>query len=87
MSYKKKNISLRSVFYETDALAVARKNKGGGNSVTDRVGVDELSGVFVVAATNRPDIVDPAILRLGRFDKLVYVGLPKREAGSAGALL
>jgi transitional endoplasmic reticulum ATPase len=75
-------------FDEIDALAVARKNDSN-NSVSDRViaallteldGVDELSDVFVVAATNRPDIVDPAILRPGRFDKLVYVGLPEESA-------
>ena len=39
-------------------------------------GLDERRGVFVIAATNRPDIIDPAMLRPGRLDKLLYVPLP-----------
>jgi SpoVK/Ycf46/Vps4 family AAA+-type ATPase len=39
-------------------------------------GLDERKGVFVIAATNRPDIIDPAMLRPGRLDKLLYVPLP-----------
>ena len=42
-------------------------------------GVQPLSKVLVVAATNRPDLVDPALLRPGRFDALLYVGLPDLE--------
>lgn len=40
-------------------------------------GVEERKGVFLMAATNRPDIVDPAVLRPGRLDKILYVGLPE----------
>lgn len=40
-------------------------------------GVEDRKGVFLMAATNRPDIVDPAVLRPGRLDKILYVGLPE----------
>jgi AAA family ATPase len=71
-------------FDEIDALAVHRKSDGG-SSVADRVlaqlltemdGVEHLSDVLVVAATNRPDMIDKALLRPGRIDRLVYVPLP-----------
>ena len=39
-------------------------------------GLEELQSVVVIGATNRPNLVDPALLRPGRFDELVYVGLP-----------
>jgi len=42
-------------------------------------GLEERRGVFVIAATNRPDIIDPAMLRPGRLDKLLYVPLPTKE--------
>ena len=42
-------------------------------------GLEERVGVFVIAATNRPDIIDPAMLRPGRLDKLLYVPLPNAE--------
>lgn len=62
--------------------------RGGGNSdsgVTERVisqilteldGLETLQNVVVIAATNRPDIIDPALLRPGRFDKLIYIPAP-----------
>jgi transitional endoplasmic reticulum ATPase len=46
--------------------------------LTEMDGLIELSSVTVVAATNRPDIIDPALLRPGRFDRLVYVGPPSK---------
>lgn len=45
--------------------------------LTEMDGVEERKGVFLMAATNRPDIIDPAILRPGRLDKILYVGLPE----------
>ena len=42
-------------------------------------GLEELKDVVVMGATNRPDIVDPALLRAGRFDRLVYIGEPTLE--------
>ncbi|EGZ24816.1 hypothetical protein PHYSODRAFT_554855 [Phytophthora sojae] len=76
-------------FDELDALAPRRSSgsgDGGGNGVSERVvnqlltemdGLDGRRNVFVIAATNRPDIIDPAMLRPGRLDKLLYVPLPQ----------
>ena len=75
-------------FDEVDALAPTR-GMGGDSMVTERVvsqllteldGVQSLQGVVVLAATNRIDIVDPALLRAGRFDKLVQIPLPDKPA-------
>ncbi len=75
-------------FDEIDALAPVR-GMGGGSNVTERVvsqllteldGIQALQGVVVLAATNRIDMVDPALLRPGRFDKIVGVPLPDKEA-------
>ncbi|CAO3612007.1 unnamed protein product [Cunninghamella blakesleeana] len=73
-------------FDEIDALAVKRGSSGdGGTSVSDRVlsqllnemdGMEPLTNVTVVAATNRPDIIDDALLRPGRIDRILYVGPP-----------
>lgn len=74
-------------FDEIDALA-ARRGGGGGGGVGDRVlaqmltemdGVQQLDGVTVIAATNRPDMVDKALLRPGRMDRVVYVPLPDAD--------
>lgn len=78
-------------FDELDALCPRRSNGtsyDSGSSVTERVvnqlltemdGLDSRKNVFVIAATNRPDIIDPAMLRPGRLDKLLYVPLPIPE--------
>ena len=42
-------------------------------------GLDDRKNVFVIAATNRPDMIDPAMLRPGRLDKLLYVPLPTKD--------
>lgn len=78
-------------FDEIDALA-ARRGRGGddgASNVSDRVltqllteldGVETLKDVIMVAATNRPDMIDKALLRPGRIDRILYVPLPDREA-------
>lgn len=78
-------------FDEIDALA-ARRGSGGddsGSNVSDRVltqllteldGVETLKDVILVAATNRPDMIDKALLRPGRIDRIVYVPLPDKNA-------
>jgi transitional endoplasmic reticulum ATPase len=74
-------------FDEIDALIPARQ--GGVNQVTERVvsqllteldGLEELQGVLVLAATNRADLLDPALLRPGRFDLILELPLPDFEA-------
>jgi len=70
---------------EIDSLVPARGSGGNEPQVTGRVvntilsemdGLEELQSVVVIGATNRPMLVDPALLRPGRFDELVYVGPP-----------
>ncbi|MEO0061446.1 MAG: hypothetical protein RLZZ08_6 [Pseudomonadota bacterium] len=74
---------------EIDSLVPARGTSGNEPQVTARVvntilaemdGMEELNAIVVIGATNRPALVDPALLRPGRFDELVYVGTPD-EAG------
>jgi transitional endoplasmic reticulum ATPase len=75
-------------FDEVDALAPTR-GMGGDSMVTERVvsqllteldGIQSLQGVVVLAATNRIDIVDAALLRAGRFDKLILIPIPDKSA-------
>src|SRR5947199_2057583 len=70
---------------ELDSLVPARGGGLGEPQVTERVvntilaemdGLEELQNVVVIGATNRPTLIDPALLRPGRFDELVYVGTP-----------
>jgi len=74
-------------FDELDSLAPARSGSGESR-VSERVvnqllteldGLEELEDVMVVAATNRPDMIDPALIRSGRFDRLVLLGAPEEE--------
>ncbi|CAE6463183.1 unnamed protein product [Rhizoctonia solani] len=72
-------------FDEIDALATARDTDTGRahegvltSLLTEMDGVQELVGVTVVAATNRPDVLDSALMRPGRLDKLLYVGPPDK---------
>ena len=73
-------------FDEIDAIAPTRSGSDGGDShVTERLvsqmlteidGLDDLKGVVIIGATNRPDIIDKALLRPGRFDRLLEIPIP-----------
>ena len=89
--FRKGRMAAPSVIFfdEFDSL-VPRRGLGYGDSgVSERVisqlltemdGIITLENVVVIAATNRPDIVDPAVLRPGRFDRLIYVPEPDQNA-------
>jgi len=73
---------------ELDALAPIRGAAVGEPQVTERIvnqllsemdGLEELIGVVVIGATNRPDIIDPALIRPGRFDELILVPIPDEK--------
>ncbi|MEK6931230.1 MAG: CDC48 family AAA ATPase [Thermoproteota archaeon] len=73
-------------FDEIDSIAPIR-GAGGETAVTERVvsqllteldGMENMHGVVVLAATNRPDMIDPALLRPGRFDKIIQIPLPDK---------
>mmetsp|Transcript_55606 Transcript_55606/g.82700 ORF Transcript_55606/g.82700 Transcript_55606/m.82700 type:complete len:590 (-) Transcript_55606:82-1851(-) len=75
-------------FDELDSLCPKRGSDNGGGGVSERVvnqlltemdGLDSRRSVFVIAATNRPELIDPAMLRPGRLDKLLYVPLPTAD--------
>ena len=76
-------------FDEIDAIAPKRGGDFGDSHVTERLisqllteldGLEILTNVVVIGATNRPDIIDPALLRPGRFDRLLYVPPPDRDS-------
>ena len=73
---------------EIDSITPQR-GTGSDSNVTERVisqmltemdGLEALNNVVVIAATNRPDIMDPALLRPGRFDKSIFIGPPDKES-------
>ncbi len=75
-------------FDELDAIAPKRGGREGDSHVTERVisqlltemdGLESMRDILVIAATNRPDLIDPALLRTGRFDRFVYVKAPDPE--------
>lgn len=82
-------------FDELDSIAKARGGSSGdaggaGDRVINQIltemdGIGKKKNVFVIGATNRPDIIDPAILRPGRLDQLIYIPLP--DLGSRMAIL
>jgi len=74
---------------ELDAVAPKRSTSGGDSHVGERIvsqlltemdGLEDLKGVVVIGATNRPDIIDEALLRPGRFDRLLEIPLPNSDA-------
>ena len=75
-------------FDEVDSLVPQRSAGGGDSLVAERVisqflteldGIEELKGVLVLAATNRPDLMDPALLRPGRFDLVLELPMPDEK--------
>ena len=85
---KARQVSPTVIFFdELDSLAPSRGQEMG-NNVSERVvnqllteldGLEEMGDVMVIGATNRPDMIDPALIRSGRFDRLVMVGQPGQE--------
>jgi transitional endoplasmic reticulum ATPase len=76
-------------FDELDAVAPRRGGSEGDSHVTERVisqmlteldGLEDLKGVVVIGASNRPDIIDEALLRPGRFDRILEVPVPDKES-------
>ena len=71
-------------FDEIDAIGASRDGPGGGGNgvnvlttlLNELDGIEDLKGVFVLAATNKPQVLDPALMRPGRLDTLLYVGPP-----------
>uniref|UniRef100_UPI00358EC5A0 transitional endoplasmic reticulum ATPase-like n=1 Tax=Myxine glutinosa TaxID=7769 RepID=UPI00358EC5A0 len=80
-------------FDELDSIAKPRGGSlGDGGEAADRVinqiltemdGMGTKKNVFIIGATNRPDIIDPAILRPGRLDQLIYIPLPDEKSREA----
>jgi len=76
-------------FDEMDSIARARGSGGGSSETSDRVinqilseidGMGSGKTLFIIGATNRPDILDPGIMRPGRLDQLIYIPLPDRDS-------
>ena len=76
-------------FDEIDAIAPKRHSDNDSSKVSERVvnqmltemdGLETLQDVVVIAATNRPDIIDPALLRQGRFDRLILTPVPDEQS-------
>jgi transitional endoplasmic reticulum ATPase len=86
---KAKQVAPAIIFFdELDAIA-PRRGWGGDARVTERVvnqiltsmdGLENMEGVTVIGATNRPDIIDPGLLRAGRFDRIMLVPAPGNKA-------
>ncbi len=85
---KARQVSPTIIFFdELDSLAPSR-GQDAGNNVSERVvnqllteldGLEDMGDVMVIGATNRPDMIDPALIRSGRFDRLVMIGQPDPE--------
>jgi SpoVK/Ycf46/Vps4 family AAA+-type ATPase len=92
--FKKARAASPSIIFfdEIDAMTTSRGGGGGGGGVNDRIltalltemdGIETLVNVTILAATNRPDVIDSALLRPGRIDRIMYVGPPDLEARAA----
>ncbi len=87
--FRKARQAAPTVVFIDEIDAIAPRRGTDVNRVTDRLinqlltemdGIQENSGVVVIGATNRPDIIDPALLRPGRFDRLILVPAPDEKA-------
>ncbi|HIQ13213.1 MAG TPA: AAA family ATPase, partial [Thermoprotei archaeon] len=89
--FKKARMTAPTVVFldEIDSIAPRRGSHYGDSGVTDRIvnqllsemdGLERTKDVIVIGATNRPDILDPALLRPGRFDRIIFVPPPDFEA-------
>ncbi|AGO12418.1 AaceriAER065Cp [[Ashbya] aceris (nom. inval.)] len=88
--FRKAKVAAPSIIFidEIDELAKSRDEDAGSSAAANVLitllneidGVEELNGVVVVAATNKPHIIDSALIRPGRLDKHIYVAPPDREA-------
>ncbi len=79
-------------FDEIDAIASTRALSNDNNELTRRIvsqllteidGVEETKGIVILGATNRPDLLDSALIRPGRFDRMIFVGNPEMETRKA----
>jgi hypothetical protein len=88
--FRKARLSAPCIIFidEIDAIAPIRGGTDEGTKVTERMvntlliemdGVEQLKNIVVIAATNRPDILDPALLRPGRFDNIIEIPLPDEK--------
>jgi len=88
--FRKARLSAPCIIFidEIDAIAPVRGGVDEGTHVTERMvntlllemdGVEQLKNIVVIAATNRPDILDPALLRPGRFDNIIEIPLPDEK--------
>jgi peroxin-6 len=85
----RENLPCIIFFDELDSLAPARGKGADSGQVMDRIvaqllteidGVGKKPGLFIIGATNRPDLLDSALLRTGRFDKMIYLGVASSTA-------
>ncbi len=88
MFKKARQVAPSIIFFdEIDSLTPARGSDEAGRTMenvlnqilTEMDGIEELNDVVILAASNRPDIIDPALLRSGRFDRLVYIPSPSQN--------
>lgn len=86
---KARQVAPTVIFFDEIDAITSRRGKGNDSGVTDRVinqllteidGLEELNDIVVIAATNRPDIIDPALLRPGRFDRVILTSPPDKKA-------
>ncbi len=90
--FRKARMAAPCILFVDEIDAVAHKRRGGGGDgtlVTERIvdtfltemdGLVSLKNVVVIAATNRPDMLDPALMRAGRFDRIIEISAPDEKA-------